>query len=556
MATTSLSLPARPPSDIGDFLYEMTTYYDFYADATYLGTKSLVVQYSGGDDLWTWDCPATTGLDGSVVIKAARRIEWENESYQTGTYGPFNETTTVSPCYGLSAATWSGIRNGYCGTTSVEFKTASTITNIVYTESSGPTALAGVLSGSAAFTGGLLALVIPLSGSMAGAGSLSGGVLVLMDPPLVLSGAFGGVGAFVAGVMVITEPPPAPPVRVSLTGARIERYTFDLLHRDGSFLGTLDGVTGGDLEHNAFTSLRHAGRLTLTARTAIDWLDPRIRITYYNADDAYPLGVFIGSTPTRSTDGMRESVEVQLYSTLLVLEQDVYPESVTVAAGAVVTDAVQGLVEEAGLATAITPSEATLPSAMTWPAGTSRLRVVNDLLAAVNYFSADADPLGRVTSSPWRSPSEREPVYTFRPGEVAIHRPAFGVKADYYSVPNRVVAIAGNDEAELVAVAEDYTSAVGRTIRGRWVTALRDGLEAVDQATLDAMAARLLLEGRQVIESVEGLQHAFIPLALNDVVRVVDEVLGLDDRYAVTGWKHRLVRPGAAMTTDARKVVA
>jgi len=163
MATTSLYLPSMPHQDIHDFLYEMTTYYDFYADATYLGTKSFYVQYDGGDDLGTWSCPATTGLDGSVVIKAARRIEWENESHEIGTYGPFDETATVSPCYGLSAATWSGIRNGNVyGGTAVEFKTASTITNIVYTETGGgPLPLAGAMSGSGAFTGGLLALAIP-----------------------------------------------------------------------------------------------------------------------------------------------------------------------------------------------------------------------------------------------------------------------------------------------------------------------------------------------------------------------------------------------------------
>lgn len=343
---------------------------------------------------------------------------------------------------------------------------------------------------------------------------------------------------------------------MSLTGNRPqEAYRFELLDRAGAFLSALDGVSAGSLERSVFTELRHAGSMTLTPRQAIDWLDPRIRITYLDGADEYPLGVFIASTPKRATDGRRVSIAAELYSPLLVLAQDVLAVSLALPAGTVVTDALASVLSGAGLAnSAITGSLATISVDRMWSAGTSKLKVVNDLLGGINYFSADVDGRGFVVASPWRSPATRATAWTFAAGEAALHRPGHSAEADYFAIPNRVVLVGNVAGAEMVATAEDYTSEVGYNVRGRWVTDFREGVEAADETTLQAIAARLLVGGRQVIETVE-LTHPYLPLSLNDVVAVEDPALGLDARYSLVSQRHALMGVGACVTSTLRRVV-
>src|SRR5690606_23496078 len=100
-------------------------------------------------------------------------------------------------------------------------------------------------------------------------------------------------------------------------------------------------------------------------------------------------------------------------------------------------------------------STETLTSGMVWPAGTSKLRIINDLLSAINYFSLRCDGHGRYVAAPYLAPASRPVVRRFVPAPDAIHLPEFTRDRDLAGIPNKVVLVSsgsGDDEA-LVGVA-------------------------------------------------------------------------------------------------------
>lgn len=371
-----------------------------------------------------------------------------------------------------------------------------------------------------------------LSSGWVGVGSYAGGV-----ESVIFVDRFGvGTGGDPAPTAPLVVPAPSVPNPLAvpesvLTGHRAgEGYRVDVLDRRGGVRAEFGRVLGGSIEHNINRVISGGGSLTLVKDPAIDvdWLSDRLRVWWVLGDHAWPLGTFLPSRPRESTSFVVESGsflpswDVTLLDTLTVLAEDVVPETLSLPAGAVATDEIQSIIEGAGEVAAVTSSAETLLSPLVWPAGTTKLRVVNDLLSAINYFSLRADPFGRLTAEPYAAPMYRTVVRRFRPGAAAVHLADMAREEDVYGVPNRVICrTTGDGETEgLVSVAEDTGD--GRfsyAARGRWISAVHDGIEATSQGVLDAIASRRLLDAQQVAAKIE-LQHAVVPLAGNDVVGI------------------------------------
>ena len=88
--------------------------------------------------------------------------------------------------------------------------------------------------------------------------------------------------------------------------------------------------------------------------------------------------------------------------------------------------------------------------------------------------------------------------------------------------------------------------------RGRVVARTYAGVEAADQPTLDALAARYLADASTPSATLE-VQHASVPLDGNDVVRFASA--GVDTLAVVEGWQVDLT-PGSLMTGNWREVVS
>lgn len=270
----------------------------------------------------------------------------------------------------------------------------------------------------------------------------------------------------------------------------------------------------------------------------------------------WPLGVFLLATPSRGTDAAGTvSRVVEGYDQLLALRQDTFTDRYSIAAGVAYTTAVATVAS--GFAVAITPSTATLPTAMEWEPGTSRLRVINDLLGAINYESATFDEFGTLIARPYQPPSERASEYTYAAGAFAVINPAAMQTLDLFDVPNRFVAI--KSEADQASIRSVYTnvnpaSPTSTVSRGRTITQVYTDVDAVDQATLDAWVARRAFEASQVYEVIEFTTPG-MPMHSNaDMLTLELPAMAVNGDYVEHSWTLPLVA-GGKMSHKVRRVV-
>lgn len=348
------------------------------------------------------------------------------------------------------------------------------------------------------------------------------------------------------------------PELVAFEGNRTASFRYELLAVDETPLGDIDGVTGGSLEYSADSAVKAGGQIDVKDVDGIDWSRARIRPWAKVNGQEWPLGLFIPSTPAAKWSMGKRSWTLSLLGKNTTLEQDKVPAWVSYPAGTVVTAAVREQITLSGqTGVSITDSTKTLAAGMAWPAGTPRLTIINDLLAAIDYWSLWTDGYGRFRAEPYVLPANRPIRYQLLDGEQSIYRDDFTREQDQYSIPNRVVAGGvGTASAEsLVGLWEntDPTSPWSEPSRGFWITHTESGVEAVDLDTLNAYARRRGVELSSATATIP-VDHALVPLDLNDAVRFRRTPAGIDARHTVQAMTVQL-SPIELMTTTYREVL-
>lgn len=352
----------------------------------------------------------------------------------------------------------------------------------------------------------------------------------------------------------------------ALTASRSESWSWEMLSTGAADgipeqpLGTLNGVTTGHLDWSIFNRIRTGGTLTWSgqdASTMPDWSQVRLQPTYTAVTSlgvvTWPMGVYLASTPTKRWTDTGLEVVVDLYDKLLILDQVKVTETYTVAAGSVVTDAVVNVVQHAtayGLAYAVVGSAQTLLTAMTWPPGTPKLTIANDLLAAINYFSLWVDRYGTFQITPYIPPEQRQSQWPFADDNSSIYTPDFDNELDWFDAPNQVVLTSTSDGTTpaLISTASDLGSSNGYYAKGWWNVYSEDGITTTSQASLDATAARKLVD-LETAQNTVTINHAHLPLNLNDAVSFTNSTGGYASPIAAVQTMALDTVPGSLTST-------
>jgi hypothetical protein len=353
-------------------------------------------------------------------------------------------------------------------------------------------------------------------------------------------------------------------VIAALTGAngtRTMSFRFDRLNSANTFVEAVDFVVGGTVTNNALADVKRTAKFRVLDRTGVDYLKDRLkpwaRLSMPDGGFVeWPLGVFILATPGRvlDTNGLITR-DVEAYDQLLSLKQDIVTDRYTVAAGTAYTTAIATLT--GGFTSIITASSLTLPAALEWAPGVTKLRILNDLLAAINYESAWFDELGRLICRPYLAPSSRSAEYAYTADSLSVITGNVEQSLDLYSVPNKWVLV--KSEADQASIKGTYTNAnpaspTSTVSRGRTIVDFRVEQEAADQATIDAKAARLAFEASQVFESIK-FSTLLMPMHSNaDVISLSVPGLGVSDKFTEHTWELPLAA-GARMSHTVRRVV-
>lgn len=335
---------------------------------------------------------------------------------------------------------------------------------------------------------------------------------------------------------LVPRPPRSRPGPVPFdpdSALRAVDFNFDLLGHDEVQTGTLDSVTGGDLAWDATASVHGGGSIEVVdIGQPIDWLKVRIRVAALlspvGGGDGIigrPLGIWLPAAPVEKWSEVGRSWSVELTDKTAILDQDIVtnddgdPIAYAAQPGADVITLVRDLINNTGESTAaIEPGTAQVRSAVVWESGTTRLQIINDLLAAAGYLSLWCDMEGQFRVTEYVAPAQRPLIYRaltpLTRGQMSQMSPDYTLDRDVYAVPNRVLAVgngSGNEEAwTAVAANTDEDSPFSYPSRGRWITHSETGVEAMTPADLQTRADQTLASLTAVAASLD-VEHIYLP---------------------------------------------
>lgn len=273
---------------------------------------------------------------------------------------------------------------------------------------------------------------------------------------------------------------------------------------------------------------------------------------------SFPLGIFLLGTPTKEERNGVIYREVEAYDGLLVLQENKIMERVTAPVGELYTDFIYSVLQAAGVRKwNIEPSPKTISTALEWAIGTDYLRIINDLLAAINYTPLWTDENGYYISSLYRSPQEAPIDFDYIADELSVIYNGMTEELDLFNVPNRWIVVLNDPEREpLVSTFqnENPDSPTSYQSRGRWIVDYREVTDIADQEALDAYTERIAFAASQVYGKVQ-FETASMPFhAYSDVIYLENQALGLSGKFSETDWTLKL-DVGAKMSHQVRRIV-
>lgn len=344
---------------------------------------------------------------------------------------------------------------------------------------------------------------------------------------------------------------------------------LDLLDSSDAWIADISGdLIDGKVERDNYRKIH--GTCALTISRELVWGAQRVRprMTLSSAvlglEERFNAGVYLLTTPERQADTLLYTVEG--YDKLLILDTP-YGDSYAATGGDSALDLVEALFAAVGQTKVIVDRSASatvLPSSRVWPADDNNtwLRIINDLLASINYRAVWVDWNGYYRVEPYVPLDARAPEwpYSTEP-ESTIVAPERTRTADIFDVPNEWVFIQ-NDPSQPFPTGSDGTN-------GRYVVSNTDDgptassvlgyvrrrtvhLDAADSTSLIAQGDRIVSNDKSVAASRTFLGGPN-PMHWHwDVFEMVDPDLGATVRMLSEAWT--LPLRGGEMSHKAKEI--
>ncbi|AXQ52884.1 minor tail protein [Microbacterium phage Neferthena] len=349
-------------------------------------------------------------------------------------------------------------------------------------------------------------------------------------------------------------------------------------------LGILDGVSDGGLTWTQNAAVKGGGKATVVDLAAAE--AGKLRIGQLSLESVRlrpvclvaglpenPLGIFLLSSAVEEWEDTGRVWNISLLDRCTVPSQDAFDQSYSVPAGTLILKQVQTILTTCGEFMPVDASN-TLATAngMAWEAGTSKLKVINDLLDVAGYNALWMDGQGNYQATPRVLPADRSINYEvlgipreLKDGEQAIYQPDWTRDRDSFEVPNKVIAVqaaGGDDAAALVGTwtNTDRNSPYSYQSRGRWIPHVLDSVECPDGTDPQVIAflqsrARATLVQMSAVQAQVKITNLPIPVRVGDVVRFANTQAGVDARHVITRIELD-VTPTGLMRTNLQEVIS
>lgn len=344
-----------------------------------------------------------------------------------------------------------------------------------------------------------------------------------------------------------------------------EQWKYDLLSAQGQYIADLSPYvnrdTAPEVTHDTTQNVHRGFSALIRGDAPLGTLSQLIRVHYQlSMPDGgvadFVLGTFT-LTPSQDTiapTGTWRQVTAPDLGQLLV--DGGFTSSYGVPAGAGYIAAIRGIVNSLGAGTTINvlipDLGQTLPAPLSWDLGATRLKAVNDLLKAINYFPAWFDEMGTMRSAPipdWRTVS---PSVVFDSTQQSFVWEQFVRQPDIYSIYNIFVVKCEDSRRNAFYGQYENKDPASPISTKNWHPKVQTWTDSsiADPATANAAARTAAQASARALYPTHLSTFAWPASQDNDVVQLVlqskDEPL-TDYNYVQTYWLHRC---GPGLGTD------
>lgn len=332
-----------------------------------------------------------------------------------------------------------------------------------------------------------------------------------------------------------------------------------------------DDLLGGAIDWNLRANIHGTCDLTLSAALTwgVDLVRPYMTLSDAAVTARFNLGVYALTTPERTVGADPVIYAVQGFNRIYLLDREVGADLVLVA-GTTYRAALLDVFGQAGLSGVSidgSAADSTLPATRTWPlvatstdpdqtkAPVTWLRVVNDLLSAINFRGVWADENGQFRCSAYKAPAQRPSEFEFDADSgLTIVGAARTVVEDVWRTPNRWVfrqtnravgAPAPTEGDGIYTVVNQSDGATSIDARGLTWTSVVD-YEAATHATLVSLGDRRVASDRRVTQQLKVTTGPLPVAGHADVFTYRDLALGADRKVQAVSWRMDLL--GADMS--------
>lgn len=299
------------------------------------------------------------------------------------------------------------------------------------------------------------------------------------------------------------------------------------VYRGGAYYSELQAIGAPSIRMTASGEIKMALSGTFALNPAVDFLTDTLRPKMILDGKTYPLGEFYATTvPTVYADGTAR-LQLEAYDGCLILQQATLENLTTYARGRRYTDVIQEILSGAGVERVIVEesSETLQSDRADWEIGTSLLKVINDLLAEINYNSIYFDLEGNAKIRKRSQPALVDVTVTYESGETSLISSDCTTAQDTYTAYNVFVVLVSSPDFSVpmraVSVNDDPGSPLSTVRRGRRIVAPVVKLDNIaSQTALQEYADNLRLRSMSVGETV-----SFV--TANNPIHSVGEILSL-----------------------------
>lgn len=271
----------------------------------------------------------------------------------------------------------------------------------------------------------------------------------------------------------------------------------------------------------------------------------------------YSLGDYSVGTLKEQTKDNVQWWEIEGYDLCLFCKQSLIETPYYIEAGTLYTDAIAALLIDAGITRVIADSNAdTLTTDREdWEVGESRLTIINDLLAEINFYPLYFDLNGVARLAKKMEISAASAQITYKDDKLSILYPECSSELDIFDTPNVFIAVMSNaEQAAMTATAENNSpsSALSIMRRQRRIPRVYKVNNIASQDALQEYVDNLRNDSMLSTETVE------LYTAINPVHSVHDVLVlqhpDIEGIFYETGWS-MTIKAGEKMAHRVKRVM-